>query len=110
MDNSFKAKYTIVASAKKNRLKVIDDAVQKRISDRTKLEYTSSETEFANIFTYNARKEIVRIGNKYRFREMLVTRSTKNNNPPTILFDFIETKKGYRLYGIDHHWFKECCR
>ena len=41
---------------------------------------------------------------------MLVTRSTKNNNPPTVRFDFIETKKGYRLYGIDHHWFKECCQ
>lgn len=89
---------------------VIDDEVQKRIIDKTKLEYTSSEIEFANIFTFNARKEIVRVGNKYRFRQMLVTRSTKNNNPPTIRFDFIETKKGYRLYGIDHHWFKECCQ
>jgi len=89
---------------------VIDDEVRKRITDRTKLEYTFSEVEFDNIFTSNARKVIVRVGNKYRFRQMLVTRSTKNNNPPTICFNFIETKKGYRLYGIDHYWFKECCR
>ncbi|OQP67540.1 hypothetical protein [Niastella populi] len=89
---------------------VIDDEVQKRIIDRTKLEYTSSQVEFADIFTSNARKEIVKVGNKYRFRQMLVTRSTKNSNPPTIDFVFIETKKGYRFYGIDHYWFKECCQ
>ncbi|GAB2813340.1 hypothetical protein GCM10027043_11290 [Ferruginibacter profundus] len=89
---------------------VIDDEVRKRISDRTKLEYTSAEVEFANLFTSTAKKEILKIGNQYRFRQMLVTRSTKNNNPPEIVFNFIETKKGYRLYGIDHHWFKECCQ
>ena len=89
---------------------VLDDEVQKRIIDKTKLECTSSELEFDVIHTSNARKEIVKVGNKYWFRQMLVTRSTRNNNPPTIRFDFIETKKGYRLYGIDHHWFKECCQ
>jgi len=89
---------------------IIDDEVQKRIIDKTKLEYTSSEAEFDNIFTSNARKEIVKVGNKYRFRQMLVTRSTRNNNPPTVVFVFIETKKGYRFYGIDHYWFKECCQ
>lgn len=88
----------------------IDDEVQKRIIDKTKLEYTSSEVEFKSILTSNARREIVKVGNKYRFRQMSVTRSTKNNNPPTIYFDFIETKKGYRLYRIDHSWFKECCK
>jgi hypothetical protein len=80
---------------------VIDDEVQKRIVDRTKLEYTSDEVAFANIFTSNARKEIVKKGNGYRFRQMLVTRSSRNNKPPSIVFDFIETKKGYRLYGIN---------
>lgn len=89
---------------------VIDDEVRKRVIDRTKLEYTSADVEFTNLFTSNARKEIVRVGNKYRFRQMLVTRSTKNSNPPTVRFDFIETKNGYRLFGIDHHWFKECCK
>jgi len=89
---------------------VIDDEVQKRIIDKTKLEYISSAVEFANIFPSNARKEIVKVGHEYRFRQMLVTRSSRNNNPPTIVFDFIETKKGYRFYGIDHYWFKECCQ
>jgi hypothetical protein len=89
---------------------VIDDEVRKRITDRTKLEYTSADVEFPNLFTFAARKEIIKTGNNYRFRQMLVTRSTKNNNPPEVVFNFIETKKGYRLYGIDHHWFKECCQ
>ena len=89
---------------------VIDDEVRKRITDRTKLEYTSSEVEFANLFTSTARNEILKVGNGYRFRQMLVTRNTKNNNPPEVVFNFIETKKGYRLYGIDHHWFTECCQ
>ena len=89
---------------------VIDDEVQKRISDRTKLDYTSDDVEFTNLFSFAARKEIIKIGKNYRFRQMLVTRSTKNNNPPEVVFNFIETKKGYRLYGIDHHWFKECCK
>jgi len=89
---------------------VIDDEVRKRIIDKTKLEYTSAEVEFTNLFVSNARKEIVKVGNQYRLRQMLVTRSTKNDNPPTVQFDFIETKKGYRLYGIDHSWFKECCK
>lgn len=89
---------------------VIDDEVRKRITDRTKLEYTSAEVEFSNLFTSTAKKEILKVGNQYRFRQMLVTRNTKNNNPPEVVFNFIETKKGYRLYGIDHHWFKECCQ
>jgi hypothetical protein len=89
---------------------VIDDEVQKRITDGTKLEYTSDDVEFANLFSFAARKEIIKTGKNYRFRQMLVTRSTKNNNPPEVVFNFIETKKGYRLYGIDHHWFKECCQ
>jgi hypothetical protein len=88
---------------------VIDDEVRKRIIDRTKIEYTSSKIDYTNL-TSNARREVVRVGNKYWLRQMLVTRSTKNNFPPTIRFDFIETKKGYRFYGIDHHWFKECCQ
>jgi len=89
---------------------VIDSEVKKRIADRTKLEYTSTEVDFANLINLDAKKEIISGGNKYRLRQMLVTRSAKNNNPPTVRFDFIETKKGYRLYGIDHHWFKECCQ
>ena len=89
---------------------VIDDEVRKRITDRTKLEYASAEVEFSNLLIYTAKKEILKVGNQYRFRQMLVTRNTKNNNPPEVVFNFIETKKGYRLYGIDHHWFKECCQ
>ena len=89
---------------------VIDDEVRKRIVDRTKLEYTSTEVEFYNLLTSQVKKEIMKVGDSYRLREMLVTRSTKNDNPPTIYFGFIETKKGYRLYEISHHWFKECCQ
>jgi hypothetical protein len=89
---------------------VIDDEVRKRIVDETKLEYTASKVEYYNLLTSGAKNEILKIGNEYRLRQMLVTRSTKNNNPPTAVFNFIETKKGYRLYGIDHHWFKECCQ
>jgi hypothetical protein len=89
---------------------VIDDEVKKRIVDRTKLEYTSTEVEFYNLLTSQVKKEIMKVGDSYRLRKMLVTRSTKNDNPPTIYFDFIETKNGYRLYEISHHWFKECCK
>ncbi len=89
---------------------VIDDEVRKRIVDRTKLQYTFTEVEFYNLLTSQVKKEIMKVGDNYRLREMLVTRSTKNNNPPTIYFDFIETKKGYRLYEISHHWFKDCCK
>jgi hypothetical protein len=89
---------------------VIDDEVKKRIVDNTKLEYTFTEVEFYNLLTSQVKKEIGKVGNSYRMRRMLVTRSTKNDNPPTIYFDFIETKNGYRLYEISHYWFKECCR
>jgi hypothetical protein len=89
---------------------VIDDEVRKRIIDRTKLEYSSTEVEFYNLLTSQVKREIMKMGVSYRLREMQVTRSTKNDNPPTIYFDFIETKKGYRLYGISHHWFKDCCK
>lgn len=89
---------------------VIDDEVKKRIVDRTKLEYTFTEVEFYNLLTSQVKNEIMKMENRYRLRQMLVTRSTKNDNPPTIYFDFIETKKGYRLYGISHSWFKNCCQ
>ncbi len=89
---------------------VIDDEVRKRIVDHAKLEYTSTGVEFYNLLTSQVKKEIMRVGDSYRLREMLVTRNTKNGNPPTIYFAFIETKKGYRLYEISHHWFKECCK
>jgi hypothetical protein len=89
---------------------VIDDEVRKRIVDKTKLEYTFTGVEFYNLLTSQVKKEIRKTGDSYRLREMLVTRSTKNNNPPTIYFDFVETKKGYRLYEISHHWFKDCCK
>jgi hypothetical protein len=87
---------------------MIDDEVRKRIVDKTKLEYTLTEIEFYNLLTSQVKKEILKSGDSFRLREMLVTKSTKNNNPPTICFDFIETKKGYRLYEITHHWFKDC--
>ena len=40
---------------------VIDDEVRKRIIDRTKLEYTSAEVEFSNLFTSTAKKEILKV-------------------------------------------------
>lgn len=89
---------------------VIDDEVKKRIVDKTKLEYDFTEVEFYSLLTSQAKKEILKVGDGYRLREMLVTRSTKNDNPPTIYFDFIESTKGYRLYAISHHWFKDCCK
>jgi hypothetical protein len=88
---------------------VFDDEVIKRISKSTGKQYTWSDADFSYLHS-NARKEIVKVRNNYRFRQVLVKRSTSNNSPPEIRFDFIETKKGYRLYGIDHHWFKECCQ
>ena len=89
---------------------VIDDEVKKRIVDKTKLEYTLKDIEFYNLLTSQAKIKIRKVGDSYQLREMLVTRSTKNDNPPTIYFDFIDTKKGYRLYEISHHWFKDCCK
>jgi hypothetical protein len=89
---------------------VIDDEVRKRIADISKLEYSYTETEFYNLLTSQVKKEIIKAGDGYRLRNMSVTRSTKNDNPPEIYFEFIETKKGYRLYGIGHHWFKDCCQ
>ena len=89
---------------------VIDDEVRKRIVDRTKLEYDFIEVEFYNLLTSQVKKEILKMGDRYRIRQMLVTRNTKSDNPPTIYFGFIETRKGYRLYEIGHHWSKECCQ
>ncbi|HYD89875.1 MAG TPA: hypothetical protein VEA37_00115, partial [Flavobacterium sp.] len=89
---------------------VIDDEVKKRIVDETKLEYTFSEIELSKLLTSGAKKEIIKIGDRYRLRQMQVTRSMRNNNPPVIVFNFIETQNGYRLYGIDHYWSKECCQ
>lgn len=89
---------------------IFDQEVLKRINDKSKLETDYNELDLFNIITTEARSKIIKIGKYYRLRQMLVTRSTKDNNPPTIHFDFIETKEGYRLYCIDHHWFKECCK
>lgn len=89
---------------------VIDDEVRRRIVDKTKLEYDFTDVEFYNLLTSQVRKEILKVGDGYRLRKMFVTRNTKNNNPPIIYFDFIETKKEYRLYAISHHWFKDCCK
>jgi hypothetical protein len=89
---------------------IFDQEVLKRINDKSKLETDYNELDLFNIITTEARSQIIKIGKYYRLRQMLVTRSTKDNNPPTIHFDFIETKEGYRLYCIDHHWFKECCK
>jgi hypothetical protein len=89
---------------------VIDEEVRKRIVDKTKLEYTSREVEVYNLLTTQVKNEIIKIGGTCRLREMLVTRSTKNDHPPTIYFGFIETKKGYKLYEIGHHWSQECCQ
>jgi hypothetical protein len=94
--------------------RVIDNEVRKRIIDNTKLEYTFNDVEFYNLLTNQVKKEIMKVGQGYRLREMSVTRSTKNDYPPTINFYFIETKKGYRLYEID--WLEmtsgglQCCR
>lgn len=89
---------------------IFDQEVLKRINDKSKLETSYNELDLSNIITAEARNKIKKAGKYYRLRQMLVTRSTKGNNPPTILFDFIETNEGYRLYCIDHHWFKECCK
>ena len=89
---------------------IFDQEVLKRINDKSKLETDYNELDLFNIVTAEAKNKIIKIGKYYRLRQMLVTRSTKDNNPPTIHFDFIETKEGYRLYCIDHHWFKECCK
>jgi|GEM_PF-774330 len=93
---------------------VIDDEVKKRIVDKTKLEYNFNDVEFYNLLTSQVKKEIMKVGERYRLREMSVTRSTKNDYPSTIDFYFIETKRGYRLYEIS--WLEmtsgglQCCR
>jgi hypothetical protein len=89
---------------------VVDDEVRKRIMDRTKLEYSSTPIEFYHLLTAQVKREIMAVGDSYQLRKMTVTRNTKNNNPPAIYFNFIESKNGYRLYEIGHHWFKECCQ
>lgn len=89
---------------------VIDNEVRRRIVDKTKVEYDFKEVDEYGLLTSQVKIEILKTGDGYWLREMLVTRSTKNNNPPIIYFDFIETKKGYRLYAISHHWFKDCCK
>jgi hypothetical protein len=89
---------------------VIDEEVRKRIVESTKLEYNLTEVDFYNLLTRHVKKEMMKVDGKYRLREMTVTRSTKNDNPPHTYFDFIETKKGFRLYEISHYWFKECCQ
>jgi hypothetical protein len=94
--------------------RVIDNEVRKRIIDNTKLEYTFNDVEFYNLLTNQVKEEIMKVGEGYRLRKMSVTRSTKNDYPPTINFYFIETKSGYRLYEID--WLEmtsgglQCCR
>lgn len=88
---------------------VFDEEVMIRIAKKTGKEYITGEIDF-DYLTSPARKEIMKFRNEYRFREALVARSSRNNEPPVVRFDFIETKKGYRLYGIDHSWFKQCCR
>lgn len=90
--------------------KVIDEEVRKRIVDKAKLEYDFTDVEFYNLLTSQVKKQIMKVGGGYRLRKMLVTSSTRKDNPPTIYFDFIESKKGYRLYAISHHWFKDCCK
>jgi hypothetical protein len=89
---------------------IFDQEVLKRINDKSKIETDYNELDLFNIITTEARSKIIKIGKYYRLSQMLVTRSTKDNNPPTIHFDFIETNEGYRLYCIDHHWFKDCCK
>lgn len=89
---------------------VIDEEVRERIVDKTRLEYDITDVEFDNLLTSQVKRQIIKVGDGYQLREMLVTRSTKNDIPPTVYFDFIESKKGYRLYAIGHHWFKDCCK
>lgn len=88
--------------------KVIDDEVMKRIDDTLGKAFTWTEVNFENL-NPNAKKEIVKFGRKYRFRQVKVAHITEGNSPPVLLFNFIETQKGYRLYGIDHNWFQRCC-
>lgn len=80
---------------------VIDNEIRKRIIDKTKLEYSFTDVEFNNLLTSQVKKEIMKVADGYRLREMSVTRSTKNDYPPRIDFYFIETKRGYRLYEIN---------
>lgn len=61
---------------------VIDDEVRKRIVDRTKLEYNSTEVEFYNLLTSQVKREIMKTGDGYRLREMQITRSTKMTTRP----------------------------
>ena len=88
---------------------VIDNDIMTRIDDTLGKAFTWTEANFENLSS-NAKKEIVRVDKKYRLRQVMVARITDSNSPPEIFFDFIETRKGYRLYGIDHHWFQNCCR
>ena len=88
---------------------VFDEEAMKRIGKSTGKEYTVSNADFTYLSSH-ARKEILKFGDGYRFRQTLVARSSRNNQPSVIVFDFIETRKGYRLYGVDHYSFKTCCR
>jgi hypothetical protein len=88
---------------------LIDDEVRKRIVDKTKLEYNTMEIERYNLVTVEAKRKIMKEDSIYVVRQIAVTRSDKNDNPPTIYFDFIVTKGGYRLYEINHYWSKKCC-
>jgi hypothetical protein len=88
---------------------VINKDVLPRISDTAGKTFTWAEASWENL-TSSAQKQIVMVGRKYRFRQVEAHRSTDNQWPPEIVFDFIETRKGYRFYGIDHHWFINCCR
>jgi hypothetical protein len=88
---------------------VINKDVLARISDTAGKTFTWTEATWEKL-TSSAQKQIVMVGRKYRFRQVEAHQSTENHRPPEIVFNFIETRKGYRLYGIDHHWFINCCR
>jgi len=88
---------------------VIDSPVLQRLNDTLGKAFTTSDVELENLRTV-ARKLIIKVKKKYRLRQVLVARITDGNSPPVIRFDFIETRDGFRLYAIDHHWFQHCCR
>jgi hypothetical protein len=88
--------------------RVFDNSLFENLKNGSNVSYTWNEASFYHLLS-GAKKVITRIDKRYRFQSVMVKKTKGVQEPLTIYFDFIKTKKGYRFYGAGYAGERKCC-
>lgn len=94
--------------SKKCFAEVLNKKSISKLGDSSEMEYAWRSMDTTKLFS-SAKKKIIKAGDAYRLRSVKVPIDIIDYRPVYFYISFMNTKKGYKLFGLGYDRNKKCC-